>query len=61
MSESVLSMYDSLMQIGLTQNEIDEMDLIYHLKLLAHKKNSSKGSKKTTQNKQPLTIDQIIG
>ncbi|GIN59245.1 hypothetical protein J8TS2_35640 [Lederbergia ruris] len=57
MSESVLSMYDSLMQIGLTQNEIDEMDLIYHLKLLAHKKNSSNDNK----NKQPLTIDQIIG
>jgi hypothetical protein len=47
------------MEIGFSQNQIDEMDLVYHMQLLAHRK-ESKGDKKVKSNKS-VTIDQIIG
>jgi len=50
------------MEVGFTQNQIDEMDLVYHMELMGHKKKMSKDNKKQ-KNKSPqsVTIDQIIG
>lgn len=31
-------MYNQLIDIGISQNEIDEMDIIYHLQLLGRRK-----------------------
>jgi len=59
LADSVKEMYLSLMEIGFSQNQIDEMDLVYHMQLLAHRK-ESKGDKKVKSNKS-VTIDQIIG
>jgi len=53
MSEAVQDLYNSLIDIGFTQNQIDEMDIVYHLKLLARRKNSKKES-------EVLYIDQVL-
>ncbi|MHA7912922.1 hypothetical protein [Bacillus altitudinis] len=42
MSDAVLDMYNALEDIGFTQNQIDEMDIVYHLKRLARRKEASK-------------------
>lgn len=34
--------YNNLIDLGYKQNEIDEMDIIYHLQLLGHKKGETK-------------------
>jgi len=50
-----MEMYNSLIDVGFTQNQIDEMDIIYHLKLLAQRK-------KNKQVKDEVVfIDQILG
>lgn len=47
-------MYNALIDVGFTQNQIDEMDIVYHLKLLAQRKQE----KKTDE---ILYIDQVLG
>lgn len=34
--------YNNLMDLGYTQNQIDEMDIIYHLQLLGRRKGEVK-------------------
>ncbi|MGG3800464.1 hypothetical protein [Metabacillus fastidiosus] len=57
MSESVLDMYNALMDVGFTQNEIDEMDIVHHLKSLARRKEA----KQEKQQDEVVYIDQILG
>jgi hypothetical protein len=52
-----MDMYNSLIDIGFTQNQIDEMDIVYHLKLLARRKQSQKKKEED----QVLYIDQVLG
>jgi hypothetical protein len=52
--EAVLDMYNALIEIGFTQNQIDEMDIVYHLQLLARRK----GEK---QKAEIVYIDQVLG
>ncbi len=33
-----MDMYNQLIDIGISQNEIDEMDMVYHMKLLGRRK-----------------------
>ncbi|MCX2736204.1 MULTISPECIES: hypothetical protein [Bacillus] len=61
MSESVLDMYNALEEIGYTQNQIDEMDIVYHLKRLARRKSQEKTQTKVKNNDEPVYIDQILG
>ncbi|MCY7617491.1 hypothetical protein MH116_06330 [Bacillus pumilus] len=63
MSDAVLDMYNALEDIGFTQNQIDEMDIVYHLKRLSRRKEASKEkpSKNATASDKPLYIDQIPG
>lgn len=49
------------MEIGFTQNEIDEMDIIWHMKMLAHRQQSNGTKENKPQSNKPVTIDQIIG
>lgn len=49
-------MYNALIDIGFTQNQIDEMDIPFHLELLGRRKQSSK----TTKSSGPIYIDDII-
>ncbi|MGG3798989.1 hypothetical protein [Metabacillus fastidiosus] len=57
MSESVLDMYNALIDVGFTQNQIDEMDIIHHLQLLARRKDE----KQEKQQNEVVYIDQILG
>ncbi|MCT6681455.1 MULTISPECIES: hypothetical protein [Bacillus] len=61
MSESVLDMYNALEEIGYTQNQIDEMDIVYHLKRLARRKSQEKAQTKAKNNDEPVYIDQFLG
>ncbi|MGF9744117.1 hypothetical protein ABEX06_11570 [Bacillus safensis] len=63
MSDAVLDMYNALEDIGFSQNQIDEMDIVYHLKRLGRRKEVSKEkpSKNATASDKPLYIDQIPG
>lgn len=36
--------YNQLMELGYTQNEIDEMDILYHLQLLGRRKQEKTGT-----------------
>ncbi|GIN38452.1 hypothetical protein [Heyndrickxia oleronia] len=54
MSEAVQDLYNSLIDIGFTQNQIDEMDIVYHLQLLARRKQEK-------QKEDVVYIDQILG
>jgi len=54
LSEAVQDLYNSLIDVGFTQNQIDEMDIVYHLKLLARRK-------KDNQQEEIIYIDQILG
>lgn len=40
MSETVQDAYNHLIDLGYTQNDIDEMDIIYHLQLLGRRKSA---------------------
>jgi hypothetical protein len=52
--EAVLDMYNALLEIGFTQNQIDDMDIVYHLQLLARKKQEVKKD-------EVVYIDQVLG
>lgn len=39
-----MDMYNQLIDIGLTQNEIDNMDMVYHLQLLGRRKQEKEGA-----------------
>lgn len=56
MNETVLDAYNQLIDIGHTQNEIDEMDILYHLKLMGRRKQG----KETSNDNEPLYIDDVI-
>ncbi|WP_198863981.1 hypothetical protein [Bacillus velezensis] len=60
LSESVLDMYNALEEIGYTQNQIDEMDIVYHLKRLA-RKITREDTNEGKNNDEPMYIDQILG
>lgn len=47
--------YNQLMDIGYTQNQIDEMDIIYHLELMGRRKQLQE-----TTDDEPLYIDDVI-
>ncbi|OBR28265.1 hypothetical protein SRCM100730_03429 [Bacillus velezensis] len=54
-------MYNALEEIGYTQNQIDEMDIVYHLKRLARRKSQEKAQTKAKNNDEPVYIDQFLG
>lgn len=54
-------MYNALEEIGYTQNQIDEMDIVYHLKRLARRKSQEKTQTKVKNNDEPVYINQILG
>lgn len=54
LSEAVQDMYNALIDVGFTQNQIDEMDIVYYLKLLARRKNA-------TKKEEVVYIDQVLG
>ncbi|KXG09953.1 hypothetical protein AT864_01513 [Anoxybacillus sp. P3H1B] len=54
MSEAVQDLYNALIDIGFTQNQIDEMDIVYHLQLLARRKQEGKQD-------EVIFIDQLLG
>lgn len=45
------------METGLTQTQVDEMDIIRNIKLLSRKRSEQKANKQ----KERLTIDQVLG
>jgi hypothetical protein len=47
-------MYNALLEIGFTQNQIDDMDIVYHLQLLARRKQEK-------QKDEVVYIDQVLG
>ncbi|MGG0715061.1 hypothetical protein [Bacillus subtilis] len=59
MSEAVMDMYNALEEVGFSQNQIDEMDIVYHLKRLARRKQTTENPK-PNENDQ-VYIDQILG
>ncbi|WP_231834152.1 hypothetical protein [Bacillus subtilis] len=59
MSEAVMDMYNALEEVGFSQNQIDGMDIVYHLKRLARRKETTENPK-TNENDQ-VYIDQILG
>ncbi|MBG9768696.1 hypothetical protein [Bacillus vallismortis] len=59
MSEAVMDMYNALEEVGFSQNQIDEMDIVYHLKRLARRKETTENPK-PNENDQ-VFIDQILG
>ncbi|WIL36148.1 hypothetical protein QPZ67_04305 [Bacillus stercoris] len=59
MSEAVMDMYNALEEVGFSQNQIDEMDIVYHLKRLTRRKETTENPK-TNENDQ-VYIDQILG
>lgn len=54
-------MYNALEEIGYTQNQVDEMDIVYHLKRLARRKSQEKKQTKAKNNDEPIYIDQFLG
>ncbi|WP_034325190.1 hypothetical protein, partial [Bacillus zhangzhouensis] len=61
-SYAFLDMYNALEDIGFTQNQIDEMDIVYHLKRLARRKEASKEepNKNAAASDKPLYIGTSI-
>ncbi|MCP1124560.1 hypothetical protein NKR74_14815 [Bacillus sp. 3103sda1] len=57
MSEAVMDMYNALIDCGFTQNQVDEMDIVHHLKLLARRKQQ----KNKKEQEDVLYIDQVLG
>lgn len=55
MSETVMDAYNSLIDLGYTQNQIDEMDILYHLQLLGRRKQE----KETSNEDDLLYIDDL--
>lgn len=45
--------YNNLMDLGYAQNEIDDMDILYHLKLMGRRKQEKQGA----ADDEPLYID----
>lgn len=48
--------YNQLIDLGYTQNQIDEMDILYHLQLMGRRKQSQQ-EKETNE---PLYIDDVL-
>ncbi|KUL16078.1 hypothetical protein B4125_0125 [Bacillus paralicheniformis] len=53
-------MYNALEEIGYTQNQIDEMDILYHLRRLARRKEAG-GKPAGEKEEKRLYIDQVLG
>lgn len=49
-----MEMYNALIDVGFTQNQIDQMDIVYHLRLLAQRR-------KAKEKQDEVFIDQILG
>lgn len=54
LSETVMDAYNNLIDLGYTQNQIDEMDILYHLELLGRRKQA-----KETKEDEILYIDDL--
>lgn len=39
-----MDMYNQLIDIGISQNEIDNMDMVYHMQLLGRRKQEKEGN-----------------
>lgn len=52
-----MDMYNALIDCGFTQNQVDEMDIVHHLKLLARRKQQ----KNKKEQEDVLYIDQVLG
>ncbi|MCO4849980.1 hypothetical protein [Bacillus vallismortis] len=59
MSEAVMDMYNALEEVGFSQNQIDEMDIVYHLKRLARRNKTA--NKPRSNHGEQMYIDQILG
>ncbi len=50
--------YNGLIDLGYTQNQIDEMDILYHLQLLGRRKELSETE--NVEENEPIYIDDIL-
>ncbi len=51
--------YNGLIDLGYTQNQIDDMDILYHLQLLGRRKQLN-GDGQPTQDDEPFYIDDFL-
>lgn len=51
--------YNGLIDLGYTQNQIDDMDILYHLQLLGRRKESENDGKENS-NDEPFYIDDFL-
>jgi len=51
--------YNGLIDLGYSQNQIDDMDILYHLQLLGRRKQFSDDGQ-SMQDDEPLYIDDIL-
>lgn len=51
--------YNQLIDLGYTQNEIDEMDILYHLQLLGRRKQKNQ-SGQGNQSDEAVYIDDVL-
>lgn len=51
--------YNQLIDLGYTQNEIDEMDILYHLQLLGRRKQENQ-SGQGNQSDEAVYIDDVL-
>lgn len=50
-------MYNTLIDMGYTQNEIDEMDLVQHMKLMSRRKAEKE---EIEEIREPIYFDQVL-
>lgn len=60
MTEIVMDMYIGLEDLGYTQNQIDEIDIIYHIKKLGRRKQTNEKQDKTLANDDYITFDKVV-
>lgn len=53
----MLDSYNQLIDLGYTQNQIDEMDILYHLQLLGRRKQENE---KENNNNESLYMDEVL-
>lgn len=52
--------YNGLIDLGYTQNQIDDMDILYHLQLLGRRKQLGDEEKQGNQDDEPFYIDDFL-
>ena len=60
MTEIVMDMYINLEDLGFTQNQIDEIDIIYHVQKLGRRKQANDKQDKTLADDDYITFDKVV-